>query len=380
LGAVVGVAVSWWALETGTLIDTGVFRHAALAVLAGQSPYGLPTTVPFIYPPAGVLLAMPDALGASVRSAEMMWLAISLAALARTTWMLVRRAWPALERERVLQRSCGLFAAACLLEPTLITLSFGQVGLVLLWLTVEGLDGQPRSSRRAWLLGVATAIKLTPAVVLLGLLAARRWQAAFSTVVGLVAACAAAAVVTPAGVSAYVGGAWRFAGDVSATPDLLNHSLIGIAVLVDLPGWAGLACAAIVLVVGISLTGLLWRHGDELAGLATVLVTGILASPISWGHHWVAIYPALVLLLREARPRRLGVVSLLVTATVGMLLWVDQAGLTGSRAVPAGQPWWLLPREWYVAWGVIFLGWVSTSLRGEGHSELPGIADAAASR
>jgi hypothetical protein len=216
---------------------------------------------------------------------------------------------------------------------------------------------------------VATAIKLTPAVVLLALIAARRWQAVGWAVVGLVTACAAAAVITPAGVSAYVGGAWRFAGDVSATPDLLNHSLIGIAVLVGVPGWVGLTCASIVLLIGISLTGLLWRHGDELAGLATVLVTGLVASPISWGHHWVAIYPALVLLLREARPQRLGVLSLLVTATVGMLLWVDQAGLTGSRVTPTGQPWWLLPREWYVAWGVIFLGWVGASLRGAGHSE-----------
>ena len=99
--------------------------------------------------------------------------------------MLVRQAWPALERERVLQRSCGLFAVVCLLEPTLITLSFGQVGLVLLWLTVEGLDGQSRNGRRAVLIGVATAIKLTPAVVLLALIAARRWQAVVWAVVGL---------------------------------------------------------------------------------------------------------------------------------------------------------------------------------------------------
>ena len=54
------------------------------------------------------------------------------------------------------EATCWMFAGACLLQPTLITLSFGQVGLVLMWLTVEGLKGQPDSTRRTWLVGAAT--------------------------------------------------------------------------------------------------------------------------------------------------------------------------------------------------------------------------------
>jgi alpha-1,2-mannosyltransferase len=366
--AVVALTVAWWAVTAGSLIDTTVFRGVAHAVLRGQSPYFLPTVVPFVYPPAGVLLALPAALGSSVSAAATVWVAVSLVALARTTAILVGLAWPSLTPGRARRRACWLFAAACLLEPTLITLSFGQVGLVLLWLTVEGLRSQPRSSTRTWLVGVAAAAKLTPGVVLLGLAAAGRWRSALWGVVGFLAASAAAAAVSPAAVRAYAGGAWRLAQDVNSTRDVLNHSLIGVAALVGLPPWAGPAVAATVLVLGIALTARLWRQGDELAGLSAVLATGLLVSPVSWGHHWVAIYPSLVLLLREVGQlrgvgrSRFGAGILLSTAIAGMLFWVDQAGLQGSRVLQPGETWTVLQREWYVLWGVALLIWTATSL------------------
>ena len=325
--------VGWWAITAGTLIDTVVFRSAAHAVLAGQSPYVLRTVVPFVYPPAGVLAILPTALGSSVGAAATVWVGLSLAALARTTWVLVAMAWPSLDRRQALRRTCWLFAVACVLE--LITLSFGQVGLLLLWLTVEGLGTQPGGVRRTWLVGVAAAVKITPAIVLVGLAAAGRWRTAAWGVVGLVGASVAAAVAAPAAVRDYV---------------------------VGLPAGVGLGLAAAVLVLGIALTARPWRDGDELAGLATVLVTGLLVSPVSWGHHWVAVYPGLVLLLREVRARRAGVVVLLSTAVLGMLLQVDGLGLQGSRVLPPGEVWQVAQRDWPVAWGIAFLAWAGVAL------------------
>jgi len=95
---------------------------------------------------------------------------------------------------------------------------------------------------------------------------------------------------------------------------------------------------------------------------------------VSWGHHWVAAYPALVLLLRELRAHRAAVVALLSTALVGMLLQVDAVGLQGSRTLPAGELWEVVPRDWYVAWGIAFLGWVAVALlerRGGGRTTAP---------
>lgn len=351
-----------WAATDGSHIDTAVFRHAAHAVLQGRSPYYLQADVPFVYPPGGLLLILPTALGSTFQMATVVWLAVSIAALARTTWLLTALAWPALDRGRLWRRTCWLFAAACLLEPTVITLAFGQVGLVLLWLTVEGIRGQPGHARRTWLVGVAAAAKLTPTVVLVGLAAAGRWRSALWGVVGVAGAAAAAAALSPAAVRDYLGGDWRLAQVVNSGPDFLNHSLIGVATLVGLPAWVGLLLSATVLVLGIALTAALWRRGDELAGLATVLATGLLASPVSWPHHWVAIYPALVLLLREVRTRRASVVVLLPTALLGMLLWADDAGLPGTRALVQGDAWRVPLREWYVVWGIAFLGWAAATL------------------
>jgi alpha-1,2-mannosyltransferase len=357
--AAAAVVVTRWALESGGHIDTVVFRAAAHAVLRGQSPYFLPTEVPFVYPPAGIFAALLAAAGPNVHVAATIWAVVSLAALARTTWILVGLAWPSLDRGRAGQRSCWLFAVACVLEPTRITLSFGQVGLLLLWLTVEGLRGQPTRAGRTWLVGVAAAMKLTPAVVLVGLAAAGLWCSAMWGVAGFAAACAAAAVVAPAAARDYVGGAWRLAYDVNSSPDVLNHSLIGVATVVGLPSWTTLALASLALVAGITVTALLWRRGDELGGLSTALVTGLLVSPVSWVHHWVAAIPALVLVLRGISTRRRGAGVLLATALVGMVAGTDALALHGGGVVDPSGIWSTALQEWYVAWGLALVCWAA---------------------
>ncbi|HEY5137459.1 MAG TPA: glycosyltransferase 87 family protein [Candidatus Nanopelagicales bacterium] len=354
------VVVTRWALQSGSLIDTVVFRTAAHAVLRGQSPYFLRTEVPFVYPPAGIFAALLAVAGPNVHVAATLWAVVSLAALARTTWILVGLAWPALDRRGAGQRTCWLFAVACVLEPTRIALSFGQVGLLLLWLTVEGLRGQPAAAGRTWLVGVAAAMKLTPTVVLVGLAAAGRWRSAMWGVAGFVAACAAAAAVAPVAARDYVGGAWRLAHDVNSTPDVLNHSLNGVSTVVGLPSWMGLTLATLGLVAGITVTALLWRRHDELGGLSTVLVTGLLVSPVSWVHHWVAAFPALVLLLRGISTRRGGARVLLATALVGMVAGTDALALHGGGLLDPGGIWSTALQEWYVVWGLALVCWAGS--------------------
>ena len=363
LTALVAASVTMWlSWRGGSHVDTEVYRQAAHAVLRGASPYSLTTVVPFVYPPPAVLITLLAAIGGSVGVASAVWALASLACLARVMRLLVGAAWPELPRGQSWQRTCWLFAAACLMEPTVVVLSFGQVGLILLWLTVEGLHRQPTGARGTVLVGVAAAIKLTPGIVLLGLAAAGRWRSVLWGILGFVAAWVVATALAPATTRDYLTSAWRRASDVNAGADALNHSLVGAGRLVGTPTWVGLVLAVAVLAFGIALTALAWRRGDELAGLATILVTGLLASPVSWGHHWVAVYPALVLLLREGSARRWGVIALVTTATAGMLLWVDEVGLPASRLLPAGQWWLAVPWEWTIAWGLAFLGWVAVAL------------------
>ena len=113
------------------------------------------------------------------------------------------------------------------------------------------------------------------------------------------------------------------------------------------------------LIAGVALTAALWRSDDELGGLATILITGLLVSPVSWAHHWVACYPALVLLAREARTRRVSAVALITVAVIGMLVQIDEIALPASRILGPGEAWTLTFRAWYVAWGLAFLCWVA---------------------
>jgi len=377
--AVVGV-VGWLTVVAGTAVDIDTYRASAYAVLDGRSPYEA-TPVPYLYPPGAVFVILPAAIGSTLQVANVVWVAISLVALARTMWILVREAWPELEPHRTRNRFFWVFAVACLLEPTLLTLAFGQMGLLLLWMTVEGLRGQPQHAARSWLVGLASAIKLTPGLVILALAAAGRWRSVVWAGAGLVGTTVAAAAVSPPGLRDYVGGAWRLAYDINARIDPQNHSLIGVAKLAGLPGWAGWAAAFAALLIGITVTSWHWRRGDELAGLATVLVTSLVALPVSWGHYWVAAYPALILLQRDVRIRRPWSALLLASALVGMLLWVDTLGNSGALFLPPGETWSplaILQREWWLLWGIAFLAWSAARLLSRRPGHLEGVGDAGA--
>ena len=355
----VASAVAWWTVRHGSHIDTAAFRESVHAALRGDSPYFLSTSVPFVYPPPALLVIVLSAVGPNVPVASIIWTVVTLACLARVTWLLVGLAWPTSAHERRVQLTCGLFGVACLMEPSVRALEYGQLGLILLWLTVEGLHGQPRSSPRPLLVGLAAAVKLTPSIVLVGLAAAGRWRSAGWGLIGFIGAWVGAAIVAPAALRDYVRAGWRLASDVNATPDVLNHSLIGVCSAAGLPAWAGIAGAAVTLIAGVALTAALWRSDDELGGLATVLITGLLVSPVSWAHHWVACYPALVLLAREARTRRVSAVALITVAVIGMLVQIDEIALPASRILGPGEAWTLTFRAWYVAWGLAFLCWVA---------------------
>jgi len=141
---------------------------------------------------------------------------------------------------------------------------------------------------------------------------------------------------------------------------VLNHSLNGVSTVVGLPSWMGLTLATLGLVAGITVTALLWRRHDELGGLSTVLVTGLLVSPVSWVHHWVAAFPALVLLLRGISTRRGGARVLLATALVGMVAGTDALALHGGGLLDPGGIWSTALQEWYVVWGLALVCWAGS--------------------
>jgi len=227
------------------LLDLAVYRAGGLAVLHGRDLHGFSTSngLPFTYPPVAGLLAVPLAL-LPVALGGLLWLLGCLAALA---WSACRLAEPL-----VWWAGPVLLVGVSWTEPVRDVFRFGQVGTLLLALCVADLIGPARRGRGA-LVGLAAAVKLTPAVFLpLLWLGGRRREAitAAATAVGL--SLAAAVVLPTDSLRAWRSGLWgvsrvRAAGG-SANPG--DQALHGMLLRAGLPAWLLAALLAAVVPLG----------------------------------------------------------------------------------------------------------------------------------
>src|SRR5437762_5030921 len=192
---VVGVAHYWYG-NRHNYYDLRIYDEAMRWWAAGRPLYSFSHPDPiqgplgFTYPPFAALLMYPMAW-VPVGVVIAVVLVANLAALVVTTIWLVfpladRHGWP---RWFVLGLALPLVST---LEPIRETITFGQINLLLAVLIVgDLLRLVPRGSRFAGVgIGIATAIKLTPAIFILYLLVSRRWRAA-----GVAAATAAVATL-----------------------------------------------------------------------------------------------------------------------------------------------------------------------------------------
>ncbi|RAV00659.1 mannosyltransferase [Mycolicibacter senuensis] len=254
-------------------------------------------------------------------------------------------------------------------EPLRSTFDYGQINVILVLAVLYAVY-----SSRWWVsglcVGLAAGVKLTPAIAGVYLAGSRRWAAAvFSAVVfaGTVALSVWATGdqarryftellgdahrVGPIGTS--FNQSWR--GGISR---ILGHDAgYGPAVLVAIAVTAVLAVLA-------------WRaldsnpvRPDPLGLLLVVALFGLLASPISWTHHWVWLLPLTIWLLHGPYSDRRGARVL---------------GWGWLAAILIGVPWllsfaqpsiWQDGRPWYLAWaGLVYivgvlatLAWMATT-------------------
>ena len=167
--------------------DLAVYRIGVRTWLHGGDMYGpLPPAhpgglvLPFIYPPFAALVLSPLAL-LPWPVAWVAMLLLSLVSLVIVVYVTARRLWPGGGRaSAVLVTAVGV-PASLLLDPVAQTFWFGQVNLLLMALVaVDCLVPSPRWPR-GLLVGVAAAIKLTPAAFVLLLVIRRDYRAAGCT-------------------------------------------------------------------------------------------------------------------------------------------------------------------------------------------------------
>jgi alpha-1,2-mannosyltransferase len=294
--AILGTGVLAWFLAPLYRIDLDVYLLGAEQWLGGGDLYGLlPATeighLPFTYPPFAAVVFAPFTL-VPYPVAGFVWTLLSIAALVLVLVVVSR----SLEVRPTFVRFAALLPVALLLEPVRATLCYGQVNLLLMALVV--LDCLVRHPRwpRGVLVGVAAAVKLTPAAFVLFFLLRGDRRAAVTALVSFLGATAVGFVLNPSG-------SLRYWTSLVFDPDRIggadapsNQSVSGFLARLGVErGLLWLVLAAVVVTVGAMAVRQAARPVDALWLNAFVV---LLASPVSWSHHWVWVVPALL----AARP------------------------------------------------------------------------------
>ncbi|MFC6982163.1 glycosyltransferase 87 family protein [Streptomyces cirratus] len=340
--AVAHLAVAFCAAD---MFDLRVYREGSPGVLTGHlydfrlaraDPGAL--ALPFTYPPFAALVFLPLAY-LPWWLTQVLWQLLSLTAalyLVRGSFALLHPDRPA-EPARIL-----LWTAAVLwLEPLLHGLALGQVSLPLAALSLAAaLRPGPLAAGTG--IGLAAGVKLTPAGGVLYLLAAGRRRAAGWAAATFAATVVLAALVAPVESWRYWGHLLGDSGRIGPLASVENQSLRGcLARLLGQDGGvAGLWWPAGVLLAAAATAYAMRaavRRGDRLAVLLAAQFFVLLASPVSWSHHWVWVVPALVWLrygsLRGRRLSRAAVVVWALTAGTWMVPALHAVAPAG-RAVP----------------------------------------------
>lgn len=359
---------AWWPVEpiTGDFIDLQVYRLGVQAASSGAEMYGsLPDTtagisLPFIYPPFAALALGPFAWMA-LHAAQIGFFALSTLALGITLYLVARRAWGSGGTEVVLWATACALPLGLLLEPVHSTLDFGQVNMVLMVLVAA--DCLPQRTRwpRGVLIGIAAAIKLTPAAFVLYFLVRRDYRAALTAAItGAVATGIAFAVMPHESMKYWFGGLGNVDG-LSGSAFRTNQSIQGVLARFQVPEpaftvlWGLLSLALLALVV----LAMRRAFDDPALALAFNAVFTLLVSPISWSHHWVWIAPAVLGAIGVAGrlPRRTAMIWYAVIATTAVLFvlaphhWVPG---NNDREL-SWTPWQHLVGDTYVWLSVLLL-------------------------
>jgi Glycosyltransferase family 87 len=314
LGLAVGFALAY------RPFDLSIYLWGGSAVTKGMHLYLVQAHANwFTYPPFAAAMFTPLAALPPV-VVGVAWEIASIAALAWSCVLALKLAgW----------RPSGAMVAAVvgasfLLEPVYHTLYLGQVNLILLALVMTDIWRTARGRTAGLGVGLAAAIKLTPAIFIVLFLLTRRTRNAVIAAATFTGCALLGYLVDPSASRLYWTRLFYDTTRVNASY-ISNQSPYAAAVRIlggvsHVGSWY-LAIPVIIGALGLAVAATLARRDDWLGAAAVTGTTGLLVSPISWTHHWVWIMPALIVLLRGGTASRIAAASVYLLFVLAPMWW-----------------------------------------------------------
>jgi alpha-1,2-mannosyltransferase len=331
-------------------------------VYADQTP---DFPLPFTYPPFAAVVFYPLHL-LRFGLVAFLWQVATMAALYGAVRISQRllgvAAGPGSHRAAMLWTALTIW-----IEPLRSTFDYGQIN-VLLMVAVLWAVCTTRWWLSGLLVGLASGIKLTPAIAGFYLLGVRRFGAAIFSAVVFAATVAVSALVVGDQTRYYFTDLLGDAHRIGPIATSFNQSWRGgiSRILGHDAGFGPLVVTAIVATAVLAV--LAWRAldgSDRLGKLLVVEVFGLLSSPISWTHHWVWLVPLMIWLFHGPVRERPG-------ARIFGWGWLALTIIGVPWLLSFAQPTiWQISRPWYLAWaGLVYivaalatLGWIAVSGR-----------------
>jgi alpha-1,2-mannosyltransferase len=374
IGGIVGISHIVDAAQN-VLVDIDIYRAAAEEIRNGASVYdseGLVHGLPFLYPPFAAVLFVPFSFLGEV-AVRILWTLILLGTLVAFARLTIQEAAPLIWRQYKWIGVGAVSGLAIVLEPIGANFFFGQINLVIALLVLADLTRRTGKLPAGVLLGVATALKLTPAIFIVYLLLTKRIRDGVVAIVTFLGCSAAGFIV-----------AWS--DSVSYWTDIAyDSSRIGVAYMTNqsftgvfsrLSGSAENVTLAVTAVfalfgaIGLAIAVASARRNERMSGNLVCAVTALLVSPISWSHHWVWVLPVLVwLIVGTDQPKAVRYVGVLATALfiVSPIKFLTRGGDVEFDYSALEQ----LGATSYTLVAIAFIGWSAWRLRQPPRQEVP---------
>nr|WP_080606207.1 glycosyltransferase family 87 protein [Rhodococcus opacus] len=275
---------------TGFLLDLSVFRDAGVAFTKGLPLYSedFPSTsgFRFIYAPFAAIVFAPLAW-VQPTVLQVLWSVLNAALL----WWILRVLLVRLGVGRAPLVAAAALGVALLLEPVRSNFGFGQINIVLMAVVVADCAGALPRRLRGIGIGVAAAIKITPAAFGLVLLV-RRDLRSITRAVATVAATAGIGFWLLPQASIWFWATEFFRSDRAGGHDFSrNQAVTGLLARWGASGLVKDLLWLISAVVIVAAAGWAARRftasGDHVVALGVVALAALLAAPFAVSHHWV---------------------------------------------------------------------------------------------